>query len=82
MSAPSSTVADERQTADRAMPLVRAEGLGKIFDVSPPWLDRVLSGKPRALLHAVDDVGFDIERGETLALVGESGCGKSTVARL
>jgi peptide/nickel transport system ATP-binding protein len=62
--------------------LVQAEGLGKIFDVSPPWLDRVLSGKPRALLHAVDDVSFEIERGETLALVGESGCGKSTVARL
>jgi peptide/nickel transport system ATP-binding protein len=42
----------------------------------------VLEGKPRQLLHAVDGVSFEIERGKTLALVGESGCGKSTVARL
>jgi peptide/nickel transport system ATP-binding protein len=63
-------------------PLVKADGIGKVFDVSPPWLNRVLEGKPRLLLHAVDGVSFEIERGETLALVGESGCGKSTVARL
>jgi peptide/nickel transport system ATP-binding protein len=62
--------------------LVRAENIGKVFDVSPPWLNRVLEGKPRLLLHAVDGVSFEIKRGETLALVGESGCGKSTVARL
>ncbi|RYF79877.1 MAG: ATP-binding cassette domain-containing protein, partial [Comamonadaceae bacterium] len=47
-----------------------------------PWLNRVLERKPRTLLHAVDGVSFEIERGKTLALVGESGCGKSTVARL
>jgi peptide/nickel transport system ATP-binding protein len=52
------------------------------FDVSAPWLNRVLEGKPRQLLHAVDGVSFDIPKGQTLALVGESGCGKSTVARL
>jgi peptide/nickel transport system ATP-binding protein len=56
--------------------------LAKTFDVSAPWLNRVLEGKPRQLLHAVDGVSFEIERGTTLALVGESGCGKSTVARL
>ena len=38
--------------------------------------------KPRQFVHAVDDVAFSIARGTTLALVGESGCGKSTVARL
>ncbi len=62
--------------------LVVAQDLAKTFDVSPPWLNRVLDGKPRQLLHAVDGVSFEIERGQTLALVGESGCGKSTVARL
>ncbi len=36
---------------------------------------------PRGLLHAVDDVSFQIEKGETLGLVGESGCGKSTCGR-
>ena len=63
-------------------PLVRAEGLAKTFDVSPPWLNRVLERKPRQLLHAVDEASFSIRKGETLALVGESGCGKSTVARV
>ena len=62
--------------------LVRVRDLARTFDVSPPWLNRVLEGKPRQLLHAVDGVSFDIARGTTLALVGESGCGKSTVARL
>ncbi len=65
-----------------AQPLVRAHDLAKTFDVSAPWLNRVLERKPRALLHAVDGVSFEIEKGKTLALVGESGCGKSTVARL
>jgi peptide/nickel transport system ATP-binding protein len=53
-----------------------------VFDVSPPWLNRVLERKPRVLLKAVDGVSLDIRRGETVGLVGESGCGKSTVARL
>ncbi len=64
------------------VPLVQAQDLAMMFDVSAPWLNRVLEGKPRQLLHAVDGVSFDIPRGQTLALVGESGCGKSTVARL
>jgi peptide/nickel transport system ATP-binding protein len=62
--------------------LVVAHDLAKTFDVSAPWLNRMLEGKPRQLLHAVDGVSFEIQRGQTLALVGESGCGKSTVARL
>ena len=65
-----------------AQTLVVAHDLAKTFDVSAPWLNRVLEGKPRQMLHAVDGVSFAIEKGKTLALVGESGCGKSTVARL
>jgi peptide/nickel transport system ATP-binding protein len=63
-------------------PLVEVNDLAKTFDVSAPWLNRVLERKPRRFVHAVDGVSFGIERGRTLALVGESGCGKSTVARL
>jgi len=73
-----SAVADA--VATRA--LVQVEDLAKTFDVSLPWLNRVIERQPRTLLHAVDGVSFSIERGKTLALVGESGCGKSTVARL
>ncbi len=63
-------------------PLVEVEGLAKRFDVSKPWLTRVLERQPRQVLTAVDGVSFAIPRGETFALVGESGCGKSTVAKL
>ena len=66
----------------KTQPLVVAHDLAKTFDVSAPWLNRVIERKPRQLLNAVDGVSFEIERGKTLALVGESGCGKSTVARL
>ena len=63
-------------------PLVEVRDLTKTFDVSPPWLNRVIERKPRQFVHAVDGLSFAIERGTTLALVGESGCGKSTVARM
>ena len=62
--------------------LVRLIDAGRDFDVSKPWLNRVVENAPRLLLRAVDGVTFDVQKGETLALVGESGCGKSTVARL
>jgi len=62
--------------------IVAAKNIAKYFDVSPPWLNRVLERSGRQILHAVDGVDFEIRRGETLALVGESGCGKSTVARM
>ena len=62
--------------------VLKADNIAKVFDVSPPWLNRVIERKGKSLLRAVDGVSFEIQRGETLALVGESGCGKSTVARL
>jgi len=63
-------------------PLVEVRDLAKTFDVSAPLLNRLIERQPRQYVHAVDGVTFTIERGRTLALVGESGCGKSTVARL
>ena len=64
------------------MPLLSLHAVSCDFDVSRPWLNRVIEREPRRLLRAVDRVSLVVERGETLALVGESGCGKSTVARL
>jgi len=64
------------------MPLLRLKAVSRDFDVSRPWLNRVIEREPRRWLRAVDRVSFEVQRGETLALVGESGCGKSTVARL
>src|SRR5687767_15404470 len=64
------------------MPLLSLSGVSRDFDVSPPWLNRLIERAPRRMLRAVDDVTFEVAKGETLALVGESGCGKSTVARL
>jgi peptide/nickel transport system ATP-binding protein len=65
-----------------AAPLVKVENVGRIFDVSKPWLNRLTEGLPRQLLPAVANVTFTIARRETFALVGESGSGKSTVAKM
>ncbi|MFQ5958287.1 MAG: ABC transporter ATP-binding protein [Alphaproteobacteria bacterium] len=62
--------------------LIEVRDLARYFDVSPPWLTRLLERRGRLILRAVDGVSFTIRRGETFSLVGESGCGKSTVARL
>ncbi len=61
---------------------VRLAGLKRYFDVSAPWLVRALEGRPRQIVQAVDGIDIEIAKGETFSLVGESGCGKSTVARL
>jgi len=61
---------------------VRLDGLKRYFDVSAPWLVRAIEGRPRQIVQAVDGIDVRIAKGETFSLVGESGCGKSTVARL
>ncbi|MEM9382285.1 MAG: oligopeptide/dipeptide ABC transporter ATP-binding protein [Planctomycetota bacterium] len=58
-------------------PLLEVRHLSKHFPIG----SRGLFGRPAQWLRAVDDVSFTLERGETLGLVGESGCGKSTAAR-
>jgi peptide/nickel transport system ATP-binding protein len=63
-------------------PLLRVESLTRVFDVSRPWLNRVIENEPRRLLTAAADISFEIAKGETFAIVGESGSGKSTVAKL
>jgi peptide/nickel transport system ATP-binding protein len=75
-------MADSRNSTASKDPLVVVEGLKRHFDVSPSLLTRLLEGKPRQSVKAVDGIDFAIRRGETYALVGESGCGKSTVAHL
>ena len=57
--------------------LLEVEGLVKHFVAA-----RSVFGRPTAHVKAVDGVSFTVEAGKTLALVGESGCGKSTVSRL
>lgn len=61
-----------------AVPLLEVEGLAKHY----PVRKGILLARQVGTVRAVDGVSFRIERGETLALVGESGCGKSTTARL
>ena len=63
---------DTQKTAD---PIVAVDDLYVRFPVGKSWF------RPKGAVHAVDGVGFDLLPGETLAIVGESGCGKSTTAR-
>jgi oligopeptide/dipeptide ABC transporter ATP-binding protein len=65
-----------QDTADYAKPLLQVEKLTTRFDVGKTFFGRVTHR-----VHAVEEVSFDIYPGETLALVGESGCGKSSVGR-
>ena len=63
-------------TGATAAPLVEAKGLTRVFDVSKPWLNRVIEGERKAYLRAVTGISFAIGRRETLALVGEFGLGQ------
>jgi oligopeptide/dipeptide ABC transporter ATP-binding protein len=62
------------------VPVISVEGVSKSFR-APQTLSRLLAGKPTAAIQALNQVDFEVRRGETLGIVGESGCGKSTLAR-
>ena len=57
--------------------LIEVSGLTKRFAVS-----KNLFRRPSSFIHAVDDVSFELQRGESLGVVGESGCGKTTIGKL
>jgi len=63
-----------------SQPILEIKNLEKHFEVRQSILDS-LRRKPSKVVRAVDDVSFTLEKGEVLALVGESGCGKTTIAR-
>ncbi len=63
------------------MSLLEVEDLKKYFPVEGGVIDRLL-GRVKSYIKAVDGVSFSLERGETLALIGESGCGKTTTGKL
>ncbi len=66
-----------RDTVNRqALPLLSVRNLSARFDIRKGLFGRVVGR-----IHAVENVSFDLAQGETLALVGESGCGKSTTGR-
>jgi peptide/nickel transport system ATP-binding protein len=62
-------------------PLLTVSTLKKYFEVEHGFMERLFS-RSKTYVHAVDDINFDIKKGEIFCLVGESGCGKTTTARV
>ncbi|MEY9994478.1 peptide/nickel transport system ATP-binding protein [Streptomyces sp. V4I8] len=71
------TAAVKAGSADDEKPLLKVEGLVKHFPIKKGLLQRQVGA-----VKAVDGIDFEVRRGETLGVVGESGCGKSTMGRL
>lgn len=73
-------VSSAPQTAENAVveeqPILRVQNLKKYFPIKTNFF-----GKPTMFLKAVDDISFDLKKGETIGVVGESGCGKTTLGR-
>jgi len=79
---PAQVVNEHVDNSTHSSPLLIAKNLSREFDLSDPLLIRLLSLRGKRILHAVNNVSFQIDRGTTYALVGESGSGKSTIARM
>jgi peptide/nickel transport system ATP-binding protein len=62
--------------------VLAANHISRRFDVSRPWPLRLVTREGQRIVHALDDVSFELQRGSTLAIVGESGCGKTTLAKV
>ncbi len=62
--------------------IIEVKQLTRVFDVSKPWLNRVLERAPKSYLRAVSDVSFSVAPNSVYALVGESGSGKSTIGKM
>ncbi|MBR2930598.1 MAG: dipeptide ABC transporter ATP-binding protein [Clostridia bacterium] len=69
-------VAEAAAPAPKADEVLRVEHLKKYFPIATDFF-----GRPTAFLRAVDDISFTLERGKTIGIVGESGCGKTTLGR-
>lgn len=70
------------RNANATTPLIEARGIHKHFYIRPSFLARVLAGAPEKVVLAVDGVDLEVWPGETVGLVGESGCGKTTLGRV